>query len=289
MAALAIEAARRGHRPLVVELGHRASMESVFGRSPIGYSPVDVGRGVHAMNVDVREAIIDYLAEHVRVRALAKRIAGNRALDRFFEAAPAVAEIATLNKLRALERAEKRGSKLWHPIFVDLDATGHAIMFLDLPRVFDGIARGGPLRRLLDGLTALLTDRTVTELHLVTLPSELPVQETIELHRIVAARDVALGSVFVNQVAEPPLGPGDERVLDALAMRAANAGMDELVADAHLARDAASSQRAATMRLARLAEEVPLPQVRLPLLDHIDGSALAQLGGEAARQMGAHA
>ena len=31
VASLALEAARRGRRPLIVELGHRASMESVFG------------------------------------------------------------------------------------------------------------------------------------------------------------------------------------------------------------------------------------------------------------------
>ncbi len=155
-------------------------MEAVFGVRGIGYEPKDVGHGVHAMNVDVREALVDYLTEHVRVRGIARRILGNRALGRFFDAAPAVAEIATLNKLRALSLAERGGRPLWRPILVDLDATGHALMFLEMPRVFDAIARSGPLRRLLDSVVALLGDPATTVLHLVTLPGELPVQETIE-------------------------------------------------------------------------------------------------------------
>ncbi|MCA9579906.1 MAG: hypothetical protein KC668_30970, partial [Myxococcales bacterium] len=121
VAALAIEAARRGRRPLIVELGHRASMEAVFEVDSIGYEPVDVGRGVHAMNLDFESALADYFEEHIPVRRVARTIMRNKTLQKFFHAAPSVPEVATLNKIGALE-AERGpgGGYRWDPIFVDL-------------------------------------------------------------------------------------------------------------------------------------------------------------------------
>jgi anion-transporting ArsA/GET3 family ATPase len=74
-AALALALARSGQRPLLVELGHRASMQSVLGSGKIGYEPHEAARGVWAMNIDFEPALIDYLSEHVRVRAIGKAIA----------------------------------------------------------------------------------------------------------------------------------------------------------------------------------------------------------------------
>ena len=39
-----------------------------------------------------------------------------------------------------------------------LDATGHALMLLELPSVLDGLIGGGPLRRLLSSLSAMIRD-----------------------------------------------------------------------------------------------------------------------------------
>ena len=110
VASLAMEAARRGGRPLVVELGHRHTMRSIFGTSAVGYEPHPVGHGVHAMQLEFDGALTDYMNEHVKVPRLARRVLANHALRRFFEAAPAVGEIATLNKLSALE-AEREGGR----------------------------------------------------------------------------------------------------------------------------------------------------------------------------------
>jgi anion-transporting ArsA/GET3 family ATPase len=61
VAALALRAAKRGKRPLIVELGHRATMQSIFGMDALGHAPVEVGGGVRAMNIDFRAAISDYV------------------------------------------------------------------------------------------------------------------------------------------------------------------------------------------------------------------------------------
>lgn len=275
VAALAMEAARRGRRPLVIELGHRASMQAVFGVESVGHEPVDVGGGVFASNIELDEALRDYIADHVPVAALARRIAQSRSLARFFEAAPAVGEVLTLQRLEQLLAATAPdGRPRWDPILVDFDATGHALMFLELPKVFEGLVPDGPVRRLLDSFSALLSDADQTRLHLVTLPGRLPVQETLELHaRLEAEHAVQLGGLFVNRVPARPW-EGSLDTLDDLAARL----------DGEPARDLALLRRAmerhawATEAVRRL-DALPLPLVRLPELStHMDHRALTALG-----------
>ncbi len=266
VAALALSAARRGHRPLIVELGHRASMEAVFGQGPIGYTPHDVGRGVMAMNLGVEGALVDYVADNLRLGGLAKLVLENGALSRFLYAAPGVTEVVTLSKLRQLafeRRAE--GDARWHPIYVDLDATGHALMLLELPRVLDGLIGAGPLRRLLASVSALIADPDQTLLHLVTLPTELPIQETLELYRqLDRGHKVQLGRLYVNQVPDEPLSYRAVSAMDELSRAAIVQDDRELMSDLALARVALRRYAQVTDQLSRLAAEVRIPVVRLP-------------------------
>jgi len=278
VAAVALEARRRGMRPLIVELGHRASMQAIFGgrgAQAIGHAPTEVAPGVHASNVDLEHALADYVAAHVPSGALARRIARSPMLRRFLGAAPAVAEVLTLARLEALLDERERGAPRWHPLLVDFDATGHALMFLELPRVFESlVGDGGPVRRLLDSFAALLSDRAHTRLHVVTRPGKLPIQETLELcARLAAEHAVPLGTLFVNHVPSPP--PIDEPLLEALRARIT---APAVACDLALAKRALSDERAVARELARL-EVLALPTVRLPhLTGPIDAGALAMLG-----------
>jgi anion-transporting ArsA/GET3 family ATPase len=265
VAALALEAAQRGLRPLIVELGHRASMQGVFGTDGIGYEPSALGHGVTAMNMDFQRALVDYLTEHVKVRAISRAIVDNRALRGFFDAAPAVSEIVMLNRLRQLLDARLDGAPAHHPILVDLDATGHALMLLELPSVLDGLIGSGPLRRLLASLSSMLKDESLTRLHIVTLPGELPAQETIELYAKLIQQGVPLGALIVNQVPEVPFGP-EQALLDELELRARKACQDGLLMELQLGRRSLVRSELARAQIERLTRAVPLPVIKLPLL-----------------------
>lgn len=280
-AALALEAAARGLRPLVVELGHRATMRSVFGVDAVGFTPRAVGHGVHAMSVEMDQAVVEYMAEHMPSRRMARAVAGNQVLQRLFRAMPAVGEIATVNALRRLE-AERDGAgrPRWAPILVDLDATGHALMFLELRQVVAHLMGAGAMRRLVDDMADAFADPRRTRLNLVTLPDELPVTETLELYaRLRDAGSVALGRVFVNRVPHTGLR-GREAEVEALRDAAAAAGDGELWADAALARQALAVERAALSQIERLRAHVPVPAVLLPQLGalRLQADALRSLG-----------
>ena len=284
VAGLAMEAARRGHRPLIVELGHRASVPGILapGRAlEVGYAPVEVVPGVFAMNMSLDDALEDYITAQVRVRRAARAITQSQALRRFFHAAPAVNEVVTLHRLSRLAEAAPSARGSFSPILVDLDATGHALMFLELPRVFEGLASSGPLRTLLDGFSKLLRDEDTTVLHLVALPLELPAQETHELYEQlrgntatgVTAR-VPLGALIVNAVPDRPLTPEELALLPEL-----EAAAPALRADVALARGAQAAAEDALRVVRELAQRVPLALRRLPRCEGALGAdALARLG-----------
>lgn len=282
VAALAIEAARRGRRPLVVELGHRASMEAVFEIDHIGYAPRDVGRGVHAMNLDFESALGEYFEEHIPIQRVARSVMRNKTLQKFFHAAPSVSEVATLNKLSTLENERgPDGGYRWDPIFVDLDATGHALMLLNLPGVLNGLIGDGPMRRLVDGFTRLLTDPRRTVLSLVTLPLELPAQETVELYQQLRAHHaIALGVLFVNQVPPRPLNPKQAGLLDRLEHKARSFDIDTLVDDVAIARRAMRYHANARGQINRMQRDIDLPMVELSSVSNrvLDIDTVAGIG-----------
>jgi anion-transporting ArsA/GET3 family ATPase len=282
VAGLALQAARAGRRPLIVELGHRASMEAMFRAGAIGHEPRSVGRGVWALNLSFDHLLADYMEEHVRIRRLVDAVLRNNALQRFFQSAPAIAEIATLNKLSALERArEPDGGPTWDPVLVDLDATGHALMLLDLPRVMDGLVGDGPLRRLVDGFSDLLTDPMRTVLCLVTLPRELPATETRELHaRLIREHEVPLGVLFVNQVPQIPLGEAHLRWMDELEQRARRSDDRELLEEIEVTRRSIRTWNAARAQITVLKDKIDLPLVELPMVAdaHFDLEVIDRLG-----------
>ncbi len=230
---------------------------------------------MHALNLDLASALSDYVTERVRVRGLARAIVENPALDRFFHAAPGVAEVVTLAKLESLARETHGDRPRWHPLFVDLDATGHALMLLELPRVLEGLLGRGPLRRVIASTAGMLTDAATTRLHLVMLPGELVVQETIELYRRLSTEHaVPLGAVFANQMPDAPFEPEQLDVLAELERRATR------IEDPALRDDIALARRAVERRRLRAGAAPPARGRDRPA----DRRAAAALGGRARRR-----
>ena len=263
-AALALEAARKGRKPILVELGHRASLSAIFNK-PIGFAPVLVSPGVHATNIALGPALLDYLTRRIRVASIARRVAESTTLAPFFEAAPAVLEVLILERLEALLED-------FDPVLVDLDATGHAEMFLDVAGVLGGLADGA-LGEVLQGLTRLLSDRNKTRLHIVTLPERLPLHEAGELiARIQAQGRVGLGTLWVNRTQERPLAPEDDLSLTRLEQRQSEPSEALLaLSEALRAHDEAQALIAA----------LPMPSMHLPALSAMTQGSLLALGAHA--------
>ena len=211
LAAVAMSAARAGKRPLIVELGIHTSSSQLFHGPNVGYEPAEVAEGVYATRIQFEPALVDYITSRLKLRPIATLVAQNRSLRRLFMAAPGVDEIVTLHRVAQLAADER-----WGPILVDLESTGHALMFFDLPGVLEVFLKDGPLRQVLDTATSLVRDEERCAVHIVTVPEPLVVNETIQLYGALRKRkDLHLGCLFINRIPQAWLDEGEQRLVKA--------------------------------------------------------------------------
>lgn len=211
LGALATAAARAGKRPLIVELGIHTSSSRLFHGPNAGYEPAEVAPGVCATRVQFEPALVDYITSRLKLRPIANLVVKNNSLRRLFMAAPGVDEIVTLHRVAQLAADDR-----WDPILVDLESTGHALMFFDLPGVLEVFLKDGPLRQVLDSATALVRDEQRCAVHIVTVPEPLAVNETIQLYRRLRERkDLHLGCLFINRIPRVWLDEAEQQLVKA--------------------------------------------------------------------------
>ncbi|MCA9611238.1 MAG: hypothetical protein KDA94_14255 [Acidimicrobiales bacterium] len=267
-ASLARAAARSGLSSLIVEVEGKSGLASMYGSPAFSYDEVtlaeaDEGAGtaaVRARTLTPDEALIEYLEDSGMGR-ISKRLLTSGALDMVATAIPGIRDILVLGKIKQMERA-----KLADLLILDAPAAGHAITFLQSASGLADAVRLGPINTQARDVLDLLGDPERCQVVLVTLPEETPVNELVETaYQLEDRVGVSLGPVVVNGL-YPEL-PG----LAAVPTRAAEEVGASLRRGEATTLSAAASFRRERMALqaeqvARLADALPLPQLRLPYL-----------------------
>ena len=267
-AALALAAAARGRRVLVVETGRDENVPRLLGwqAGAVGYAGARTPAGPFVMRMEPYAALAEYLNVRLGVPAVVARLLRQRAFRQLMDAAPGWRELLTLGKVWHLEQAREDARARFDWIVVDAPATGHGITFLDVPRVVVSAIRSGPLRRHVRWVEELVRDPERTLLLPVALAEELPARETAELvKRLREQVGVALDRVIVNAVARPPFPPALPDLDQRLAALARTPGPEPAVWAAcarHLAARAALNRH----YVGEIAAGTGLPVVELPLL-----------------------
>jgi anion-transporting ArsA/GET3 family ATPase len=241
-AVIAHAASLAGQRVLVVELDGKPTLANLVP-------------DLEVLAISAPDALDEYLREHGFAR-IAKRLTKTGVIDVVGTAAPGIDDIVVLGKIKQLERSGD-----YDLIVVDGPAAGHAITFLTAAAGLADAVRSGPVRAQADEVLDFLHDAERCQVVLVALPETTPVNEVIET--AFALEDdvgVQLGPVVVNIVDDGAPLPDDD------AARAAVADLDDETA-AILVDATAFRRSRRTMEseeLARLAAELPIPQVHLP-------------------------
>jgi anion-transporting ArsA/GET3 family ATPase len=200
-AAIALAAARSGRRTLAVEVSSQHRLARLFNGADAetGYEETPLYPNLMGISIDPQRALEEYLVLALRVRALAERLVESKAFGYVAAAAPGLREIVTLGKVWHLSDERTRdGERRYDLIVVDAPATGHGLGLLRTPRAFLEIARVGRVNQEAQAIADLVADPRRTGVVLVTLPEEMPVNETVEA--LARLREVGLeaSAVVVN-------------------------------------------------------------------------------------------
>lgn len=282
-AAMANLAAEAGLRALIVQLGtggasgghETAYLSHLFGRpSRLDYEEVvlvpGAGTGqVTARAIEPDTALVEYLHLH-GMRRLSKRLASSGALDVIATAVPGMPDMLVLGKIKQLERAAAEGRPQAPDVIVlDAPAAGHAVRFLQSPRGLLDAAGGGPVRAQAQEVVEMLGDPVRCQVVLVTTPDETPVSETIETAQLLEDKVGAKLCAVVVNARLPVLDLPAPVPAAQLCRQAAAAGLSLSAHEAGCLLEAASlrlqRQESQAAQVARLAEELPLPRLELPL------------------------
>jgi anion-transporting ArsA/GET3 family ATPase len=253
-------------RVVVVEVDSRSGLPALFGRDgELGYEeevllePGAAGPGsaeLRARTLTPDEALLEYLEDR-GLRRISRRLMATGTLDVVATAVPGIKEILVLGKVKQMEA--RTGPEGPDCIVVDAPAAGHAVSFLSSPHGLLDAAAAGPIRAQAADVVALLSDPARCQVMLVTVPEETPVNEAVDTAFHLEDRAaVMLAPVVVN-------GIWDRLDLPEAAGELGLAPLDQsrVEAAARFRHDRQTSQQ---QQLQRLAERLPLAQIRLPYL-----------------------
>ena len=184
-AALALRSARAGRRTLVCEVNTQERISRLLGHPPAGPEVTQLEDNLWAVDVRPQEAMREYALMVLRFETLYKTVFENRVVRYFLRFIPSLQELVMLGKI-LFHLQEKLPDGRWRfdTIVMDAPATGHAITFLAVPQVLlQHACRPAPMtREAHEDARPRWWIPQVTAAVLVSLPEELPVNETLELH-----------------------------------------------------------------------------------------------------------
>ncbi len=278
--ALGLRAASEGRRTIVCEVAAQENASRIFGHTEVGFHEIEMEENLWAISIDPDESMREYVLLQLKVRAMRDMLFRSSIFNYLAAATPGLKELVTIGKiweLSQLDRKVKSGRK-YDLVIVDAPATGHGVGFLRTPRTFAAIARVGPIHSQAQQLERLITDREHTGAAIVSLPEEMPVNESSSLEADL--RDevgVAVDRVYLNGLYPERFSKEEAERLAGLA--GTSDGSVRAAARAALSEHGrARSQRA---QLARLRRRVEAPVRTLPFLFE------PELGLESARRLAA--
>ena len=203
-ASLALAAALRGKRVLLLETHGSKRIPRVFGKRALDYKVQHLTNNLHHLSVTSEKALEEYIVGVIKIRALYKLVFRNRVMGPFMDAVPGLHELIQLGKVMDLERAKERGRPEWDLIVVDAPATGHGLSMLNAPASMMELTRKGPFYENAKLVQALWGDPERTGLLLVTLPEAMPVNETLDLYGRLGDYQKQLVLCVLNEVHAAP-------------------------------------------------------------------------------------
>ncbi len=191
---------------LLAEINERSFYTDYLSIPNLGYKPT--GLSFMLDNEEIRLDVSQWNAENclkeyalhlLKIESLYKLFFQNPISKSLIEIAPGLKELAILGKATSGPRHHGPEMKYQQIVF-DSFATGHFLSALRAPQALAETVRFGPMGEQSRGINKWLRDPDFCHIHIVTLPEELPITETIELYHQIKNEFGLVPKVYLNKV-----------------------------------------------------------------------------------------
>lgn len=186
-------------KTLLVELSEEETGEE---RPRMATIKADVAKNLSYVRIFPDQALYEYLCLKIPSRNVLESLLSQSLFRTLCSAMPGLSDLTRLGKIW-YHADESHGQKreIYEKIVVDMPSTGFVGRFLSIASVVAEAVKIGPLAKEARLIHEYFSKPNHARLHLITLPQELVVNETIELYReIKKTKGVNLGTLFINRV-----------------------------------------------------------------------------------------
>jgi anion-transporting ArsA/GET3 family ATPase len=181
-AALGYYFANQGLKTLVIQWAIRDFVSPIFDKDPVGHKHKEILQNLFVMNYDPQITLQEYFVEHLHMTLFFKFIIENPQVKKLIQAAPGLEELFFLGRIFWLvELAKEERGYEFDKIIVDAPATGHGSALFGVISTISNFKLEGPLVSEATRVAKMLDDHEKIGTVVVTLPEELPYEETIDL------------------------------------------------------------------------------------------------------------
>lgn len=210
--AFAQSCALKGQKTLIVQWALHDAVSLLFAKHAAGHDSQAIADNLWTMNFLPDEAIREYFVDHLKLKLLFNLVIENKHVQRLIHAAPGVQELFFLGRLFWLVclSEEIRGTR-FDRIIVDAQATGHGVSLFTVAPTIAQFGMTGPLATECERVAQMLANPHLVSAAVVTLPEELPVEETLEfLPKLTGDLGRSPAALFVNRSLTPFLNRGQQ-------------------------------------------------------------------------------
>jgi anion-transporting ArsA/GET3 family ATPase len=231
-AALALAMARRGKRVLVTACDAKERISLLLGSDPLTDQVRELRERIWAVKLVPQVALREYGGMVLKSEVVFGAVFDNKYVRQFFAGVPGLHEWAMLGKawFHAIEESAG-GEPRFDVVLFDAPATGHGLDMLRVPKVIVDVVPPGVLRRDAERAWKMFQDPKESGVVVVTLPEDMPTNETIELcDALEKELFLPIAALVVNGVIDCMFDEAERtQLLSDLALDRAGAG-DEAIA-----------------------------------------------------------
>ena len=218
-AALARSLSARGLRVLVTVCGAKERLSTLLGAPPLGSAISQLAPNIWGVRLVSEVALREYGTMKLKNRVLVDAIFDSKYVAGFLSGTPGLKEWSLLGKawFHATEQAD--GRSRFDVVLFDAPATGHGLDMLRVPKVIVEIAPPGVLRSDAERAWEMFQDPARCGVLVVTLPEEMPTNESLEL--CAALRNeltLPISEIVVNGLLPPLFSAAEASALEQLTV-----------------------------------------------------------------------